>query len=135
MAGRISNNVILNRSYVRQNTRVSFWQMRIFQISVGPRIGKHFCMVWYCMVWHGMVWYGKFLPPVTPTQNQSSTFSFELLKLLVDLSYTKTFFRFAVIKAVGYKGKLVHLYLLENFNFIESIRPYSMHPKMRRWYL
>ena len=69
-----------------------------------------------------MVWYGKFLPPVTPTQNQSSAFSFELLKLLVDLSYTETFFRFAVIKAVGCKGKPVHLYLLENFNFIESIR-------------
>ena len=66
-----------------------------------------------------MVWYGKFLPPVTPTQNQSSAFSFELLKLLVDLSYTKTFFRFAVIKAVGCKGEL---YLLENFNLIESIR-------------
>ena len=35
---------------------------------------------------YGMIWYGMSLPLVTPTQNQSSTFSRELLKVLTDLS-------------------------------------------------
>ena len=35
---------------------------------------------------HIMVWYGMSLPLVTPTRNQGSAFSFELLKVLVVLS-------------------------------------------------
>ena len=61
--------------------------------------------------WYGMAWYGMSLPLVTPTQNQSFAFSFELLKVLIALSETDTILRFEISKAVGYRGKLVRLYL------------------------
>ena len=71
-----------------------------------------------------MVWYGMSIPLVTPTQNQSSAFSFELFSVffLFFFNYLETIFRFEVGKAVEYKGKLVRLYLPGNFSSIETVR-------------
>ena len=41
----ITNNVIWKRSHARQNTLVSFWQLRISQFFVDPKIGKHICVM------------------------------------------------------------------------------------------
>ena len=71
--------------------------------------------------WYGMAWYGMSLLLVTTTQNQSFAFSFELLKVLVALHETDTILRFEISNAVGYRGKLVRLYLPRNFSLIEMI--------------
>ena len=77
-----------------------------------------------------MVWYGMSLPLVTPASNQSSAFSFILLKALVALSYREPTFHFKVGEAIGYRDKLVHQWILGNFSSIQKSGPYSMHAKV-----
>ena len=68
------------------------------------------------------------LPLVTPTQNQSSAFSFELLKVLVALSKTEPIFYFEVCKGVGYTEKLCP-YLPGNSGSIEAIQSLFLAPE------
>lgn len=67
-------------------------------------------------LWY-VAWYGMSLLLVFPEWNQSSVFSFALLKVLFALSQTEPIF-----KAVEYRGKLARLYFPEGFSLIETIR-------------
>ena len=72
------------------------------------------------LVWYNILWY--VLTASNASRDQSSPFSFELLKFLVALSQTEPTFHFEVSKAVGFRGKLVRLFIFGNFSSIKTIR-------------
>ena len=110
----VSNIGIFYTGTILMNQNLSYkkyvFEARVHQESFQKTVNNSH--LWY------VAWYGMSLLLVFPEWNQSSVFSFVLLKVLVALSQTEPIFG----KAVEYRGKLAQLYLPEGFSSIETIR-------------
>lgn len=103
----VSNIGIFYTGTILMNQNLSYkkyvFEARVHQESFQKTVNNSH--LWY------VAWYGMSLLLVFPEWNQSSVFSFVLLKVLVALSQTEPIFG----KAVEYRGKLARLYLPEGF--------------------